>query len=233
MKAGNLILPAGQNDPLFYLQTLILEKLQLKKYYKQALWLSVITVVYNIAEGLFSVYFGLTDETLALFGFGLDSFIETISAIGITIMILRISKNDDSVKSEFEVIALKITGWCFYGLSFILLVSGIFNIIKGQKPETTLPGVIITLISIISMLLLIQAKRNTGRKLNSAPILADANCNVVCVYMSVVVLVSSALYEIFKIGWFDLLGTAGIIYFSFKEGFEAFEKAKSNGTCSV
>ena len=81
------------------------------------------------------------------------------------------------------------------------------------------------------MIILIRTKKVIGRKLNSAPIIADANCNLICVYMSIVVLVSSGLFEIFRLGYFDLLGTAGIIYFSIKEGLESFEQARNNGHC--
>ena len=54
-----------------------------------SLALSMITIFYNIAEGLVSIGFGLEDETLALFGFGLDSFVELISGIGILHLIIR------------------------------------------------------------------------------------------------------------------------------------------------
>jgi hypothetical protein len=57
---------------------------------------------------------GYVDETLTLFGFGVDSFIEVISGIGIAIMILRIQKNTESSKNEFEIKTLKITGFAFY-----------------------------------------------------------------------------------------------------------------------
>ena len=60
-----------------------------------AIFLAVITVVYNVFEGLTAVYFGLEDETLALFGFGLDSFVEVISGMGIWHMVLRIQRNED------------------------------------------------------------------------------------------------------------------------------------------
>ena len=53
-----------------------------------AIILAVITVIYNVFEGIASVYFGLEDETLALFGFGLDSFVEVMSGIGIWHMVL-------------------------------------------------------------------------------------------------------------------------------------------------
>jgi len=194
--------------------------------YNRAIGLAVFTIVYNIIEGLISVYFGLKDDTLALFGFGADSFIETISGIGILIMIYRLKKYGETNKGRFEKLALQITGWCFYILALVLLINGIYNLINDIKPSTTLPGVIITGISIVVMIWLVISKRQTGKKLDSPPIIADANCTLVCVYMSVVVLISSLFFEIFHIGWIDLLGTAGIILFSVKEGAEAFEKAK-------
>jgi len=201
--------------------------------WKRASYFAVFTIVFNIIEGLVSVYFGASDDALTLFGFGMDSFIETISAIGVLVMIRRIRQNPGTDKSKFEVTALKLTGWCFYVLSLLLAAGAVMNLVNGTKPESTVPGVIISLISIASMLWLIQSKKSIGRKLNSPPIIADANCNLVCVYMSVVLLLSSAAYELFGFGWIDAIGTAGIIYFSVKEGMESFEKARSlHGECT-
>ncbi|HET6596392.1 MAG TPA: cation transporter, partial [Anaerolineales bacterium] len=94
-----------------------------------------------------------------------------------------------------------------------------------QKPQTTLPGLIISLLSIAIMWLLVLGKRKVGRALNSAPILADANCTLVCVYMSVVLLASSLIYAMTGFGFVDSIGALGLIYFSYKEGKESFEKA--------
>lgn len=47
------------------------------KLIKTAFILAIITIVYNVIEGLVSIYFGMEDETLALLGFGVDSFVET------------------------------------------------------------------------------------------------------------------------------------------------------------
>lgn len=200
--------------------------------WRSAFFLAIITIVFNIAEGLVSIYFGLKDEALTLFGFGLDSFVETISASGVAVMIARIRRNPSSERSRFEITALKITGWCFYALSAILAAGAVLNLIRGSHPETTIPGLIISIISIAAMIGLIYAKKSLGRKLSSPPLIADANCNLVCVYMSAVLLVSSALYEVFHLGFIDTLGTAGIIYFSVREGMESFEKARDMNACS-
>jgi divalent metal cation (Fe/Co/Zn/Cd) transporter len=194
--------------------------------WKRAYYFSIFTIFFNIIEGLVSVYFGAIDDALTLFGFGIDSFIETISAVGVLVMIQRIRRNPDREKTNFEVTALIITGWCFYALSVILAAGIVMNLVNGTKPASSLPGVIISLISIAFMLWLIYSKKSIGMKLSCAPIIADANCTLVCVYMSIVLLLSSAAYEIFGFGWIDVLGTAGIIYFSVKEGIESFHKAR-------
>jgi divalent metal cation (Fe/Co/Zn/Cd) transporter len=203
-----------------------MDSIQLKLY-KEAYWLSLFTIFYNIIEGLISMLLGYKDETLALFGFGVDSFIEVMSGIGVAIMILRIKQNPLSKKSNFEKVALKITGTSFYLLSAGLLIGVIINIISQHKPETTVWGIIISLLSILVMTWLMRAKKKRGRSLTSDPIISDANCTKVCVYMSVVLLVSSLIYELTGFAYADIIGAAGLTYFSVSEGREAFEKAKS------
>jgi len=197
-----------------------------KKLYDQAYRLSLFTIFYNVIEGVVSMLMGYEDETLTLFGFGVDSFIEVMSGIGIAVMILRIRQNPDSPKSNFEIKALKITGTAFYMLSVGLLVGIITNLINHHKPETTLWGVIISLVSIAVMVWLMNAKKKVGTALNSAAIIADSNCTKVCVYMSLVLLVSSLIYQFTGFAYADIIGTAGLIYFSIAEGKEAFDKAK-------
>lgn len=197
-----------------------------QKLYDLAYRLSLFTIFYNVIEGVISMFMGYEDETLTLFGFGVDSFIEVMSGMGIAVMILRIRRNPGSPKSDFEIRALKITGTAFYLLSAGLLVGIISNIINHHKPTTTLWGVIISLVSIAVMVWLMNAKKKVGRELNSEAIVADSNCTKVCVYMSLVLLVSSLIYEFTGFAYADVIGTAGLIYFSIAEGKEAFDKAK-------
>jgi len=203
----------------------------LNKYWKYALWLAIFTIVYNMAEGIFSVYFGFQDEALTLFGFGIDSFVEVLSGLGILAMVLRIRSNPETSKSKFEQTALQITGVSFYLLAAGLTITAVYNLITGHKPETTLPGVIISLISILLMWALVWSKRRVGHALKSAPILADANCTLVCIYMSLVLLASSLIYMLTGFAFLDSLGAIGLVYFSIHEGRESFEKAASLESC--
>ena len=83
------------------------------------------------------------------------------------------------------------------------------------------------------MFILMRLKLKTGKNLQSEAIITDAKCTRTCFYLSFILLVSSGLYEIFGISWFDIAGSLGIAWFAFSEGREAFEKAESNNiSCS-
>ncbi len=202
------------------------------RLYKIAYALAIFTVIYNVAEGLIATYFGLEDESLTLFGFGADSFIEVISGLGIAHMILRIQKRSNSNRDTFERRALRITGFSFYVLVFGLVVTSFYNIWTGHRPITTVFGVVISVISILVMIILLNWKRRVGNKLHSDPILADANCTLVCVYMSIILLISSLIFELTNILYIDSIGTLALAFFAFKEGKECFEKSNSEKYCS-
>lgn len=194
---------------------------------KIALLLSLITIIYNIGEGLVSIFFGLKDETLALFGFGADSFVEVISGLGIFHMIIRMKNGTVEQRDGFERTALQITGFSFYILTAGLVLGVAMNLVLGNKPETTFAGIIISAVSILTMYFLMRSKLKVGKKLNSDAIVADANCTKTCFYLSFILLVSSLSYEILKISYLDIAGSIGIAVFAFREGEESFEKSRS------
>src|SRR3989338_9057891 len=135
--------------------------------YRWAYVLALITIFYNILEGVVSVFFGIEGETLVLLGFVIDSFVEVISGIGIWHMIRRIRKNNNETYDKFEKYALKVTGTAFYILTAGLIVTSLINLYQGHKPETTLWGIIISVVSILTMWALIHYKIKVGRQLNS------------------------------------------------------------------
>lgn len=197
-----------------------------------ALILTIITLSYNLLEGLVSVFFGISDDTLVLLGFGVDSFVEIISAFGILHMVLRMRKSQAETPDSFEKNALRITGTAFYLLTIGLIAGVAINLITSAKPETTLVGIVVSSASILVMWFLMRAKLNVGRKLKSNAIIADANCTKTCFYLSFILLASSLLYEFTGINWVDSIGSIGIAWFAFTEGREAFEKARlGNFSC--
>lgn len=206
-------------------------EVSLTKYYKTATILSWFTIIYNLLEGAVSTYFGYEEETLSLFGFGVDSFIEMISSIGILVMVRRIEQNPSSHTSEFEKKALRITGYCLYALAILLVLTAALSIYEKHGPKNTVPGVLIASISIGFMWYLIQQKIKIGKALQSDAIISDANCAKVCMYMSMVLLGSSFVYYLTSFAYIDALGALGIAYFSYTEGKESLEKAAGVHEC--
>lgn len=200
---------------------------EVKKLYQLALTLALFTILYNLVEGVISTFFGFEDESLTLFGFGFDSFIEALSGLGIAHMMIRIRNNPNSKRDTFERTALRITGFAFYLLTTFLVITSVINVVQDHQPISTFWGVIISSISILVMWILFIWKRRVGRNLNSPAILADANCTLTCIYMSIILLLSSFIYEFFHIAYVDSVGSLGLAYFAFTEGKECFEKAKN------
>lgn len=211
---------------------MITTDLETKRLYNIAFYQVLFLVGYNAAEGIVSSILGFKEESLTLFGFGIDSFIEVISGLGILHMITRIRLNPTGDRDPYERTALRITGFAFYALVAGLTITATYNLITGHKQEATFFGAIISTISIIIMGLFIKYQSKVGKALNSAAILADVQCTKVCIYMSVVLLLGSVIYHFTGIAYVDSIAALGLAFLSYREGRECFEKAKSNKHCN-
>jgi divalent metal cation (Fe/Co/Zn/Cd) transporter len=118
-------------------------------------------------------------------------------------------------------------------LSIGLIAGVVVAVFRKTSPETTIAGIIISGISNLSMLFLMMYKLKAGKMLQSDAIIADAHCTRTCLYLSIVLLLSSTLYEVFAVSYIDLAGSLGIAWFVFSEGREALKKNRSNAlACS-
>ena len=194
--------------------------------------LALVTIFYNLLEGLVSVGFGLEDETIALFGFGVDSFVEVISGVGIWHMLRRQRAHAGGEGPDrFERDALRVTGSAFYLLAAGLAATAAVSSSRGRAPESTFWGTVVALVSIVTMWLLIRLKVAVGRALGSAAILADAACTRACLQLSFVLLAASLGYRFTGIGGLDAAGALVIAALALREGREAFAKSRG-GACS-
>lgn len=182
----------------------------LKKTHKLGLVLSYITVGYNIIEGIVSVIVGSLTGSVALVGFGLDSFIESLSG---SVMIWRLGKHGKMTEEEEEAVEAKaatLVGITFFILAAYIAYESIAKFISREAPEASLIGIVIAILSLLVMPLLTYMKYKTGKAINSPSLVADSKQTLVCVLMSVTLLISVTVNYFFPVWWLD--PAAGLVF---------------------
>ena len=193
------------------------------KLKKRALLLSYFTVLYNIAEGLISVFAGAAAGSISLVGFGLDSFVESLSG---GVMIWRFSPGKKVSEEEEEKIerrAEKFVAVTFFILSAYVLYGSINKLVLHEVPLASILGFIITILSLIIMPILYILKYRTGKQLKSRSLIADSKETLACCYLSGAVLIGLILNALLGWWWSDPVVGLIIVYFLVKEGIEAWK----------
>lgn len=197
------------------------------QFIQRAIALSWFTVVYNLIEGIVSIYFGVNDDSVALAGFGVDSLIEVASAILILWRFRAEAEVDAGVPINRERRATLGIGALFIGLAGTTAVASLLQLRSGSHPSTTLPGVIISSLSLSFMFFLWFAKRRVARKLDSAAMMKDAACSLACIKLSMVLFVGSLLFAVYPtLWWVDSLAALLLSGLIGKEGWETIEAAR-------
>jgi divalent metal cation (Fe/Co/Zn/Cd) transporter len=189
---------------------------------RRAVALSVLTIVYNLAEGLVSMAFGWADDSIALFGFGADSFIEVASAL------LVLWKLLDHGNLDRERKATRGIGWLFLFLALGIAGGALLQITARRHPPTTVPGLIIAALSLSFMVFLWRAKLAAAKALDSAALKADAACSLACIQLSVVLFAGSLLFLMLPaLWWVDAAAALGLALLIGKEGASMIRAARS------
>ncbi len=193
---------------------------------RRALALSFFTVAYNVFEGVASLAAGFLTGSIALEGFGFDSFIESISG---SVMIWRFRAGGRISEEEEERVerkAVKLVGWSFLVLAAYVAFESIRKLVTGSEPEASLAGIIIALLSMVIMPVLFLLKRRTGREVGSRSLLADSRQTLACMLLSVAMLAGVGLNYFF--GWWqaDPIAALVIVGFLVKEGVEVLREGE-------
>ncbi len=193
---------------------------------RYALHLSYFTVAYNFIEGLLSILAGLLSGSIALLGFGLDSFIESLSG---SVMIWRFyeSRHFSDVEHERrEKIAIKLVSYSFFIFGAYVLYESLKKLYIAEAPEPSIFGIIIALVSIIVMPILYYQKQQVGKTIESSSLLADSRQTLACVFLSAALLLGLLLNYLFGIWWADPIVGLLIVIFLFREGYSTYKEEK-------
>lgn len=194
---------------------------------KRAILLSWFTIGYNFIEGIVSIAFGIEEASVALAGFGVDSFIEVASA-GLVLWRFRgESSGVESIPKEKERRATFGIGLLFVLLAGLTIVASGLQLIQQRHPSTTLPGLIISALSLSFMFALWRAKQAAGRALASATVLKDADCSLACIKLSFVLLAGSLIFWVAPdLWWADSAAAMLLALLIGREGWETIRAAR-------
>ena len=191
--------------------------------------LEAITVVWMTLEGMLAIGSGVIAGSILLIAFGLDSVIELISGI---LLLWRLSAEAQSNAIERIENAERRATWLSALLLVLLCLYVAITIVVGLvwriEPESSLPGILVSLGALIIMPVLAHLKRGVNTHLNSAALRADIAESVTCAYMAGTVLGGLALNVAFGWWWAEYVAAAGFLYWLIGETREAFEAARGN-----
>ncbi len=201
--------------------------------HQKALRLSYLTVGYNVLEGAVSIFAGSLAGSIALVGFGLDSFVESLSG---GIMIWRFRRHADLTPEEEErreKLAIKMVGWTFFGLAAYVLYESLKKLILQEAPAPSLLGIIIATVSLVLMPLLFFLKLRVSADLGSASLKADAKQTLACAFLSLALLVGLGLNYV--AGYWQADPIIGLIIAAVlgREGYETLKEEKLCSCCGV
>lgn len=175
------------------------------------------TIVWNSVEGIAGIVSGIAADSIALIGFGVDSYVEVFAG---SVIMWRLSRdrhgNDLSEAAERRAVRL-------IAITFLVLAAGvgaesIRKLAIGAEPDESIFGIALAMVSLIVMPLLARAKRRVGEQLGSRAVTADATETMLCVWLSAVLLVGLGANALFGWWWADPLAALGIVYVAAREG---------------
>jgi divalent metal cation (Fe/Co/Zn/Cd) transporter len=180
------------------------------------------TIGYNILEGVVAVTAGLVAGSVALLGFGFDSWIE-VAAAAVVLQRLRADIRGGQVDEAKQRRALRFVAVTFFVLAAYLMFEGVRDLVAGNTPDTSVVGIALTGVSIVVMPWLAYAKRAAGQAMNSQLVIADAAETRLCAWLSVSTFAGLLGYASAGWTWIDPAAGFAIAAFAVKEGREAWE----------
>lgn len=188
------------------------------------------TIAWNAVEGATGIVAGLAAGSIALVGFGVDSYVEVFAG---AVILWRLSKerHGEKVSAAAERRAVRLIAGTFFALALGVGAESVRKLLTGSRPSESTVGIVLAVVSLVVMPLLASAKRRVGEQLGSRAVTADAAETSLCVYLSAILLAGLALNAAFGWWWADPLAGLGIVYVAAREGAEQWRADEIDDCC--
>ena len=192
-------------------------------YLARALQLAGFTVGWNVLEGCVAIGAGVMAGSIALVGFGVDSFVEVLSGL-VMLWRLRAESAGHLPNEEAERRAIRLIAVTFFLLAAYVSFESVRDLLMGDKAEPSTVGLILTAVSLVVMPVLAYKKRRLAREMGSASLQADSTETQLCVYLSITVFLGLAANTLFGWWWMDSVAALVVAAIALREGYEAWTK---------
>jgi divalent metal cation (Fe/Co/Zn/Cd) transporter len=192
---------------------------------RRGILLQVVSVGWNIVEGAIALAAGTPAASVALIGFGIDSFVETTSAavVGWRLRAELVRDLEEERLERLERGAGRIAGALLLALAVYIVVDAGRRVLgSGPEARESVVGIVLTAVSALAMPLLGMAKRRIARELGSGAMRADAYETMACSWLSLTTLAGLLLNAVFGWWWADPLAALAIVPLVVREGLEGW-----------
>ena len=187
-----------------------------RRLLRRAHALLYLTVAWNIVEGVVAVGSGVVAGSIALVGFGLDSFIEVFAAL----TLLWRLRHEGEAAERAERRALTLIGLTFLLLAAYVLAQAIFTFVGREEPAESPVGIVLSLVSLAVMPGLGLAKRFCALRLGSRALVAESLETLICSYLSLTLFIGLFLNAALGWWWADPAAALAMVPWLAKEGLE-------------
>jgi divalent metal cation (Fe/Co/Zn/Cd) transporter len=92
-----------------------------------------------------------------------------------------------------------LVGLSFFVLAIYVAIDSAKMLIHREPPETSLVGIVLSIVSLVVMPVLARAKRKVAARIHSRALTADSRQTDICAYLSAILLAGLTLNALF--GW--------------------------------
>jgi divalent metal cation (Fe/Co/Zn/Cd) transporter len=190
---------------------------------REAFRLEYITLGWMVIEAAVAIGSGIAARSLTLMAFGIDSLIELASA---AVLLWRLNvelRHGEAFAESAERMASRIGGALLFALAAYVVASAGWKLWTQQGAEFSLPGLVISALSIPIMYVLARRKLEIAGALGSRALRADAVESITCGWLAFVVVGALIAQLLIGAWWVDAVASLGIVWFLVREGREAWQ----------
>lgn len=199
---------------------------QRRRLVVRARGLTQLALGWHVLEAGVAVGAGVVAGSVALVGFGADSLIE--AAAGLVVLWLVTGERLASPRAERR--AQQLIAVSFGLLAVYVTVGSVRDLVGDHHPAVSWVGIGLSVVTLLAMPPLAEAKRRVGRALGSSATISESRQTMLCAYLSGALLIGLLANAVAGWWWADPLVALVIGAVAVREARDAW-RGESCGCC--